>query len=86
MTRFLLAMMFAVIMTPFGSETASANGCHRNAQNGPAGLHYHVGPGCERVAGNRGYRGNNYNGNRGARCVQRCKYIGPIKSCRRECR
>jgi hypothetical protein len=87
MTRLMFAFALAVVLAPMASPTASANGCHRNAQYGPAGLHYHVGPDCDRVAGSRGYRrSDGYDDRRGNRCYQKCQYIGPIKTCDRVCR
>ena len=60
--------------------TAAAHGCHRGAQDGPQGWHRHVGPNCWPVASGPSER-NPY-----ARCQTRCRYVGPIKQCRRECR
>ncbi len=74
------ATMFAL---PLLAVDASAHGCHRDTQLGPAGWHRHVGPNCRRVAMPAPYRGYRY-GNR-ARCVERCNYIGPIKQCRTVC-
>jgi hypothetical protein len=85
MKRLLFAAALALFFTPLGGETASANGCHRDARYGPAGLHYHVGPDCDRVAGPR-YSRNRYRGDDDRRCKQRCQYIGPIKTCERDCR
>lgn len=81
--------MLTLAMIPMGTETASAHGCHRDAQYGRAGLHYHQGPDCDRIAGRRPvYReGRDYRDHRrnDRRCVQKCKYIGPFKECRTEC-
>ncbi len=80
------AAMFAL---PLLAVDASAHGCHRSAELGPAGWHRHVGPRCARVAlsaPNRGYRyGNRPYSGRAARCVERCNYVGPFKQCRTVC-
>jgi hypothetical protein len=98
--KYLLATaMLTLAMIPMGAETASAHGCHRDAQYGPRGLHYHAGPDCDRIAGRRpdyrergrdfddrrDYRGDYRSERRGRRCVEKCKYLGPIKQCRTEC-
>ena len=78
-------------MSPAPAKDASAtetlaelaHGCHRSVEWGPAGYHYHVGPGCARVsAGPR----REYRERRGPVCYQECKYIGPIKTCKTRCR
>ena len=91
MRRLLFAATLALLFTPIGGESASANGCHRDARYGPAGLHYHVGPDCDRVAGPRNYRRSGREYWRSdrydeRRCKLRCQYIGPIKTCERVCR
>jgi len=55
------------------------HGCHRDVQLGGAGWHYHVGPGCRRVAASPRPRHRPY-------CWQDCTYIGPIKTCKTRCR
>lgn len=74
------AATLAILSFPLATTEASAHGCHRSIQLGGAGWHYHVGPGCRRIAaaGPRRYYG--------ARCYERCRYVGPIKQCDRVCR
>jgi hypothetical protein len=85
MKRLLFAALLALFFTPLGGESASAHGCHRDARYGQAGLHFHVGSDCDRVAGRRSYRGR-HDRDDDRRCAQRCRYIGPIKTCERVCR
>lgn len=61
------------------SLVQNVHGCHRSAQDSYEGWHRHVGPYCDWVPAPRAYR-NPY-----ARCRTVCKYVGPIKTCRREC-
>lgn len=88
-----VAVAQAAPLSPAPAKEASAaetlaepvHGCHRSVEWGPAGYHYHVGPGCARVsagAPRRDYRAPR----RGPVCYQECKYIGPIKTCKTRCR
>ena len=62
-----------------GATDAAAHGCHRGAQDGLQGWHRHVGPNCRTVSAGPAYR-NPY-----AACRTQCRYVGPIKQCRRVC-
>ncbi len=90
--RALLLVAAAFLLMPVTADVASANGCHRSVERGPAGWHRHVGRNCARVAAASPFRGRDYdrrdfrNSRRdGPRCVQRCQYIGPIKQCKTVC-
>jgi hypothetical protein len=94
--KYLVASALAALLfVPMTSETASAHGCHRDAEYGRAGLHYHSGRDCDRIEGRRrSYREREYRerdyGDRDRRgapqCVKKCQYIGPIKTCDTICR
>jgi hypothetical protein len=79
LTATTLAAGLAVVSLGMSTTEAAAHGCHRGAQDGPSGWHRHVGPNCRAVASGPAER-NPY-----ARCDTRCRYVGPIKQCRREC-
>jgi hypothetical protein len=93
----LLTAVMALALIPMGTQTASAHGCHRDAEVGRYGLHHHRGPDCDRVAGRREYRSyrRDYDDRRRydrddrrgpPQCVKKCQYIGPIKTCDTICR
>lgn len=62
-----------------GSMIEQVHGCHRGAQDGIGGWHRHVGPNCRRVESSPDWQ-DPY-----SRCRTRCRYVGPIKQCRRVC-
>ncbi|MGE0630468.1 MAG: hypothetical protein AB7O43_21955 [Hyphomicrobiaceae bacterium] len=82
----LLSAAVALPLTPSQPATApgaeslvqQVHGCHRDVRRGPAGWHYHT-RSCRRigVAAPRRYR---------PYCRTDCRYIGPIKTCKRVCR
>jgi hypothetical protein len=85
----LLTAVMALALIPMGTQTASAHGCHRDAEVGRYGLHHHRGPDCDRVAGRREYRReyrDDRHEHRRPRCENVCQYIGPIKTCKTVCR
>lgn len=69
----------AIGAAAFLPSQASAHGCHRDAKDSKDGWHEHVGPNCRWVPSSPEYR------NRRERCETKCKYIGPIKKCKRVC-
>jgi hypothetical protein len=70
---------------PAGSLVQKVHGCHRQTERGYRGWHRHSRRSCRRISvgPRRHYRGPR---RRGPVCVQRCQYIGPIKTCERVCR
>lgn len=68
---------------PSGAEQMlieRVHGCHRDVLAGAAGWHYHRGPHCRRYSVSPPRR--HY---RGPRCYIDCKYVGPIKVCKKRC-
>ncbi len=53
--------------------------CHRRVRRGAGGWHRHVGPYCDRVFVDRGEPPPR----RRCRRIKKCKYVGPIKTCKR---
>jgi hypothetical protein len=96
MKHALLTLGLAIASMALMTGTASAHGCHRDAEYGRGGLHFHAGPDCERIEGRREYRRERYEHHehreyredrRGPpQCVKKCQYIGPFKQCDLICR
>lgn len=62
------------------------HGCHRVAQDGYGGWHFHAGYDCRRVeAEHRERRYHQHRYHRRPVCRRECNYVGPIKVCKDRC-
>jgi hypothetical protein len=91
MKKLLATLALGVAALPLLSGVASAHGCHRDVQLDRYGWHRHA-PDCDRISvrredrERREYREHRRYDEDRPRCVVRCQYIGPIKTCDRVCR
>ncbi len=95
MNKLLATLVLGIAALPLLSGTASAHGCHRDVQLDGRGWHRHA-PDCDRISVRRDDREygerrewrerHRHDDDDRPRCVQKCQYIGPIKTCDRVCR
>jgi len=82
------SLLGAVAALALSSTLAAAHGCHPDARLDKYGWHRHARNDCDRINVDRGeYREHrrHRDDDDHPRCVQRCQYIGPIKTCKTVC-
>ena len=87
MRTFLLVAAAAIGTLAIGVSTASAHGCHREAEAGKHGWHRHAGPYCERVDVPPPYvEGRRHHHEPPPpRCREECVGVGPLRFCEKKC-